>query len=61
MKILSICRSTIVKGPSQKDIPFKKGRHYAFEGYVKLLNDSAGKLWQTIKAAIQMRLPEKSK
>lgn len=48
-------------GPLQKNISFVPGRHYAFEAYVKLLNDKPGKPWQTIKAVIRMTLPEKSK
>ena len=61
MKLRSICRKSYTMGPLQRDIPFKKGHHYVFEAYVKLLNDTRGKLWQKFKAMIQMTLPKRSK
>ncbi|XP_076444115.1 uncharacterized protein LOC143282381 [Babylonia areolata] len=45
-------------GPSQSNMPIKKGGHYGFEAYVKLLNDVEGKLWQTIKVSFQFNVTD---
>ncbi|XP_076444047.1 uncharacterized protein LOC143282327 [Babylonia areolata] len=47
-------------GPVQ-NIEFIKGRHYTFEGYVKLLNDVENKIWQIVKVNIQVILSDGTK
>ncbi|KAL8616645.1 hypothetical protein ACOMHN_031627 [Nucella lapillus] len=54
-------RQNANSGPSQTNIQFLKGRHYGFEGYVKLLNDDKNNLWQNLKAVIQVTVSDGSK
>ncbi|XP_076465389.1 uncharacterized protein LOC143297101 [Babylonia areolata] len=56
--ILCSSRDRDIDGPLQKNVEFIKGRHYVFEGYVKLLSDVSGKPWQIVKAAVQSTLPD---
>ena len=41
-------------GPKQ-DVIFQKGRHYAFEGYMKIVNDIPDKIYQRYKVVIKSK------
>ncbi|KAK7116377.1 uncharacterized protein [Littorina saxatilis] len=53
-------RDRDVKGPSQS-VVLKKGGHYYFEAYAKLLNEINGTIWQHYKVVVQMNLPDQTR
>lgn len=51
--VICLHRDRDIEGPLQDIRGLVPGGRYAFQGYVKLLNDLPGTVWQSIKVSIQ--------
>ena len=51
-----VCRDRDQEGPIQLEVNVEPGTAYTFQGYVKLLSNAPGRLWQPVLVVLQLNI-----